>query len=119
MNIYVCCDSGNTSKYFAECLGKECETEALVFNIKDITKQDFDSYNNILAYGPSTYLLKRDKAFIEAFDMIILAPQVRHKGDLIRGLYAKRNIKVKDIDMLTFATMDGKAAWKDILNGER
>lgn len=124
MFIYVGCAGGMTSSMFCQRIVKAIEQvkSPLTAVFDDVgtvikRKKEFEGYYDLVfAYGGINYVTPMNAYdFGTTFDVVFIAPQMRHLTNHKKEVLKDYPTIVKDIEVRTFGTMDGASAYDNLL----
>lgn len=125
MFIYVGCAGGMTSSMFCQRIIKAIDSansplRAVFDSVGTIIrrKKEFKgNYDLIFAYGGINLIQAYNAYDIGTiFDVVFIAPQMRHMTKSKQEILKDYPVIVKDIEMKTFGTMDGATAYNNLLD---
>ncbi|MGL4696434.1 PTS sugar transporter subunit IIB [Enterococcus larvae] len=125
MFIYVGCSGGMTSSMFCQRIIKAIEKvnsplRAVYDDVGTIIrrKKEFEGhFDLVFAYGGINYIEPYNAYdFGTIFDVVFIAPQMRHMTKSKQEILKDYPVVVKDIGMKTFGTMDGETAYNNLLD---
>lgn len=125
MFIYVGCSGGMTSSMFCQRIVKaidaaESPLRAVFDSVGTIIrrKKEFEgNYDLVFAYGGINFIEPHNAYdFGTIFDVVFIAPQMRHMTKSKQDILKDYPVIVKDIEMKTFGTMDGATAYNNLLD---
>ena len=124
MLIYVGCAGGMTSSMFCQRIVKAIQEahSPLTAAFSDVgtvirRRQEFEGhYDLVFAYGGIHFITPVNAYDMGTiFDVVFVAPQMRHLTQHITHLLNDYPVIVKNIEMKTFGTMNGDVAYDSLL----